>query len=232
MHETTLMEIQAAIARLLPPGVAVSAGLIADSATPLAATELPATARMSARRLREFSAGRHHARSALGRLGLHPAAVAVGPDRAPRWPAGFVGSISHAGDVVVAVAAPCAATRAIGIDLEPAVALDDDLLRRVCRPEECDRLTALPSPLQRAKLIFSAKESLYKCVAPVMGIFLEFDDVEILFDDHLQRFRARGHGRAAALIEPSTITGAFAEAGGYWITAAWQPGPAAAQEWV
>ncbi|RQW77021.1 MAG: 4'-phosphopantetheinyl transferase superfamily protein, partial [Methylococcus sp.] len=176
-------------------------------------------------RLREFTAGRAQARAALGQLGLHSAEVAVLPDRRPLWPTGFVGSISHAGHLALAVAAPVTALQAIGIDLEPAVPLDEELVQRVCRPEELGQLATSPAPLKVAKLIFSAKESVYKCIAPLTGIFLEFEDVEILFEPGEAGFRVRGHGPASALLGPATLTGAFAEAGGYWITVAWQRPP-------
>jgi 4'-phosphopantetheinyl transferase EntD len=222
MQEPELLEIRAAIARLLPAGVVASAGRIADANAPLTATELTSAARMSPRRLQEFAAGRQHARSALEQLGLRSPELAVGPDRAPQWPEGFVGSISHAGHLVLAVAAQSTALRAIGVDLEPAVPLDADLLLRVCRPEELARLATSASPSRGAKLIFSAKESVYKCIAPQTGAFLEFEEVEILFEAGVPRFRVRCHGPAAALGGCSDLAGAFVEAGGYWVTAAWQ----------
>lgn len=233
MQEPVLEEIRAAIRRMLPAGVVASAGAIGEAAGPLATVERPPAARMSPRRLQEYSAGRGHARKALEQLGLGSPGVAVGPGRAPLWPAGFVGSISHAGDLVLAVAAPSAAIRGIGVDLEPAVPLDADLVHRVCRPEEVARLPASAAPGQHAKLIFSAKESVYKCIAPLTGVFLEFEDVEILLDMGNEQFRARGHGPAAALIAPLELAGAYALAGGYWVTAAWQkPPPREGQERV
>jgi 4'-phosphopantetheinyl transferase EntD len=181
---------------------------------------------MSPRRLLEFSAGREHAKRALGELGLTSPEIAVGAGRAPLWPAGYVGSISHGGDLVVAVAATATRMRSIGVDLEPDVALDADLVRRVCRPEEVARVPASVALSRWAKLVFSAKESVYKCIAPLTGVFLEFEDVEILFDAGREQFLARGHGPAAGLIAPSTLAGTFAAAGGYWVTAAWQERPA------
>ena len=228
MPANELIEVSAALLRLLPTGVASSVGLIADHYPSLAPAELATTARMSAGRRQEFSAGRAHARIALQSLrvgmgvGLDSPVVPMGADRAPLWPQGFVGSISHAGELVLAVAAPWTLLSALGVDLEPALLLDGDLLNRVCRPEEVTRLADSPEPLREAKLIFSAKESVYKCVAPVLGIFLDFPDLEILFDREEEQFHARGHGPAAALIGPDTVTGRFADAGGYWLTAAWQ----------
>ncbi|MGX9147748.1 hypothetical protein [Mesorhizobium sp. 128a] len=49
---------------------------------------------MSLRRRREFGWGRHHAREALRHLGFAPVAI-LSRDRAPLWPSGVVGSISH-----------------------------------------------------------------------------------------------------------------------------------------
>ena len=222
MPANELIEVSAALRRLLPPVVASSAGLIADHYPPLPPEELAATERMTAGRRQEFSAGRAHARTVLQRLGLDSPVVPVGADRSPRWPRGFVGSISHAGELVLAVAASCTRVRALGVDLEPGLPLDNDLVNRICRPEELSRLAASAEPLRQAKLIFSAKESVYKCVAPQMGIFLDFPDLEIIFDGEPERFHARGHGKAAALIGPDTVTGRFAAAGGYWLTTAWQ----------
>lgn len=226
MRDSDLQEIRAAITRMLPESVVASVGAIASASASLTPAESTSAARMSPGRLQEFTAGRGHAKSALEQLGLHSPEVAVRPDRAPLWPRGYVGSISHSGDLVLAVAARSTALRAIGVDLEPAVPLDSELLQRVCRPEELARLAMSGEPSLRAKLIFSAKESVYKCIAPHTRSFLEFDEVEILFETGEQRFVARGHGRAGALLAPSTLAGAFIQAGGYWVTAAWQTAPA------
>jgi 4'-phosphopantetheinyl transferase EntD len=83
-------------------------------------------------------------------------------------------------------------------------------------------MRAAPSVLHQAKLVFSAKESVYKCVAPLMGVFLEFADVEILFGAEDDSFCARGHGPAETLINSATVNGRFVAAGGYWLTLAWQ----------
>lgn len=230
MQPDTPGEIRAALRLVLPPGIAISVANITGAFTPLAEAELVATVRMSPHRLQEFHAGRAQARLALQELGIRSPAVPVGPARDPQWPAGFVGSISHAGGIALAVAARTSVIGAIGIDLEPADPLDAELLRRVCRPEELARLGS--SPELGAKLTFSAKESVYKCLAPRTGIFLEFEDVEVELDMTGQAFATRGHGPAKSLISPHSVVGRLARAGGFWLTAAWQwpgtgpaPGP-------
>ena len=222
MGTSLLADVCAAMRRLVPPGVVCSAGPIAADYPPLAPAELAATGQMRSTRLQEFSAGRAHARKVLRELGLPSPTIPVSADRAPEWPPGFVGSISHAGDLVVVVAAPGTVLPAIGVDLEPCVPLDIELLNRVCRPEEVARIRSSPAALHRAKLVFSAKESVYKCVAPLTGVFLEFADVEILFGPDGDGFYAHGHGPAEALITSETVRGRFVAVGGYWLTVAWQ----------
>ena len=222
MGDLEAAAIRSAFRLLLPDGVAVSVGCIAGSSPTLDESERRATARMSPPRLREFAQGRAEARAALGALGAPSGPVPIGADRAPIWPPGYVGSISHAGDIAVAVAAARGQIAAIGVDLEPAVPLEPELLQRVCRPEELARLRAVPNPALHAKLIFSAKESVYKCIAPVLGLFLEFADLEIVFSGTGKGFHAVGHGPAQRHVSAKTIEGAWSKAGGYLLTGAWQ----------
>ncbi|MEO8444539.1 MAG: 4'-phosphopantetheinyl transferase superfamily protein [Gammaproteobacteria bacterium] len=225
MRSDALEELRAALRQMLPAAAGSGAARLNGTAATLHEAELAATTRMSPRRLLEFRAGRAVARIALGELGAGSPPLPVGPSRAPVWPEGFVGSISHAGEVAVAVATRTADIRAIGIDLEPALPLDAELLRRVCLPAELARLRRSADMALRAKLTFSAKESVYKCLAPVTGIFLEFDDVEILFDSGPAEFSVRGHGPGEAAIGAEKIAGRFALAGGYWLTTAWLSPP-------
>ncbi len=228
MSPDLLERIAEALKAALPAGTAFSLGPIATDHPPLMGEELPRARDMAAKRRVEFMAGRAHARAALAALGLPPLALPMGANRAPTWPSGIVGSISHAGDLVVAVVAPVRLLHGIGIDVEPATPLDEDLLERVCRPEELARIrdgsmhAPNPDPSHQAKLIFSAKESVYKCIAPRIGIFLEFGDVEILVDPHQPAFSVRGHGVARGHLGPGLLSGRFVELGGYWVTATWQ----------
>ena len=80
----------------------------------------------------------------------------------------------------------------------------------------------MPNPALHAKLIFSAKESVYKCVAPVLGLFLEFADLEIVFSATGEGFHAIGHGPAQGRVSAETVEGGWSEAGGYLLTGAWQ----------
>jgi 4'-phosphopantetheinyl transferase EntD len=229
MQPDEISELCAALLRMLPAGARSSAGSISGSSADLPTAELAATGRMSERRLKDFTAGRAQARIVLRELGLESPVVPVGPGRTPLWPAGFVGSISHAGDVAVAVGAPDSLLAAIGVDLEPAVPLATELLERVCLPAELARLRSHPRPGVGATLTFSAKESVYKCLSPLTGAFLEFEEVEIELDMAGGRFVARGHGPNGSLVSDALLVGRFAGVGGYWLTSAWQWATACAE---
>jgi len=143
-------------------------------------------------RRREFALGRQCARRALADLGIRDFPLLQGKDRAPIWPAGVVGSLTHCGNIGAAAVARADRIAALGIDIETAVPLGEDLYRLVCLPEEMARLAALPEAMRgvTAKLLFSAKESVFKCFYPLTGVFLDFLDCEICLEEESGEFTA------------------------------------------
>ena len=140
----------------------------------------------------EFLTGRAAARRALARLGVGGAPLLPGPDRAPRWPPGIVGSITHTREACAVAVARETDVRAIGIDAEPREALEENVWPTVCTAVERRTLASLPASERGAyaKLLFSAKEAVFKCVYPATSRFLEFTDAELTFDVSAQTFRA------------------------------------------
>jgi 4'-phosphopantetheinyl transferase EntD len=135
-------------------------------------------------RVEQFTAGRVCSRLALTRLGVAATTPIVrGEDRAPIWPPGFIGSISHTDAWCAAAVARTKDVRALGIDLEPATPLKEALWRRVCTQTERERLRGLPDPGLMGKILFSAKESVYKCQYPLTIQFLGFHAVELEVGD-------------------------------------------------
>jgi 4'-phosphopantetheinyl transferase EntD len=135
-------------------------------------------------RVEQFTAGRVCSRIALARLGVAATTpIPRGEDRAPIWPPGFVGSISHTDSWCAAAVARAEDVRAVGIDLEPSTPLKESLWRRVCTSKERDWLHELPAPGLTGKIVFSAKEAVYKCQYPITGKFLGFHAVEIELGD-------------------------------------------------
>lgn len=139
------------------------------------------------KRRREFAGGRLCARRALARLGIEDFPLLPDTDRVPLWPQGVVGCIAHTTGYVAAAAARSEATAGIGIDVERGDPLSPRVVPRICAAAEILRLSRLPprSGVDWYKLIFSAKESLYKAYYPLTRTFLGFHDVDIVVEpDH------------------------------------------------
>lgn len=168
---------------LFPPGVLAGSAPVTDDEDGLFPEERLLVTSAVAKRRREFAAARRCARALLLQLGEPPRPLLRSADRAPIWPADVVGSISHADALVaVAVARPALAA-GLGIDVEPDAPLEPGLWSRICTAAELARLPGSdPETRGRAaRLVFSAKEALYKCVHPHVGRFIGFREVEIDF---------------------------------------------------
>lgn len=135
----------------------------------------------SAKRQREFHAGRLAAADALRRLGAHDTHVPVGAQRAPVWPDGFVGSITHDDDVAIAAAVRVGTVTGIGIDIEQADRFSAGLAERIGSGSEF-RLWqggAGRSITHGDIALFSFKESIFKCLHGAVGRYFDFRDVEV-----------------------------------------------------
>lgn len=146
------------------------------------------------RRRREFTTGRHCARIALARLGQAPVAIVKGELGAPGWPDGVVGSITHCVGYRAAAVARAVDLMTIGIDAEPNERLPAGVLDVISLPRERERLDVIAprSPgIAWDRLLFSAKESVYKAWFPVVRSFLDFGDADIAFDPAAGVFTAR-----------------------------------------
>jgi 4'-phosphopantetheinyl transferase EntD len=134
-----------------------------------------------ASRQREFALGRSCARRALAQFGVPPIAIGVDAKRAPSWPAGFVGSITHCRGFVGALVARTDCLRAIGFDAELAEPLAPDLVRLICTEAELEWMRTNPTSTGPGweKVLFSAKEAVHKCISPLYGAMLDFLDVAL-----------------------------------------------------
>jgi len=131
-------------------------------------------------RRREFATGRRLAHELLDGLGLDDGPLLLGRDRAPLWPDGATGSISHgAGHCVVAVART-ERVEAVGVDLEDDGPLADDLFASILTARERAALEEEDGMLgATAKRVFCAKEATYKALSSRVRRILDFHDVEI-----------------------------------------------------
>jgi 4'-phosphopantetheinyl transferase EntD len=142
------------------------------------------------KRRREFTTGRACARQALGHLGITPVAIPNGPHGEPQWPPGVVGSLTHCAGYRACAVARATTLRSIGIDAEPNQPLPSGVLEEVAfGPER--KLVAAPGHVHMDRLLFSAKEAIYKAWFPLAGRWLGFEDAELRFDMDTRTFQAR-----------------------------------------
>ncbi|MFD6288997.1 4'-phosphopantetheinyl transferase [Streptomyces sp. NPDC060205] len=163
-------------------------------------------ARAVEKRRREFTVVRGCARRAMEKLGVPPQAVVSGDRGAPRWPAGLIGSMTHCEGYAAAALARATDLASLGIDAEPHLPLPADVLPSVALPEEVRRLDELAADHPRIhwdRLLFSAKESVYKAWFPLTGKWLDFSEADI------EVFMDPGHttsgGLSAGLLVPGPV---------------------------
>ena len=171
------------IEALFPPDVIALRATAAMANEPLHPDEARDANRMSVDRRREFALGRAVARHALAKLGVSDAVIPRGADRAPCWPAGVVGSLTHSGEFCAVAVAWREPVVGLGIDVEQDTPLSPRAMARICTERERIHLATLP-PLPAGsweKLVFSAKESFYKCYYGLTHTKLGFRDAEITF---------------------------------------------------
>jgi 4'-phosphopantetheinyl transferase EntD len=137
----------------------------------------------SAGRRREFGAGRACARMALAALGRPAVAILRGAQREPVWPRDVAGSITHCAGYCAAAVADSASVASLGIDAEPDEPLPAGILQRISRPEERGPLEVLPrGGACWDRLLFCAKESVFKAWFPLFRCWLGFEDARVAFD--------------------------------------------------
>lgn len=141
-----------------------------------------------AKRQAEYLAGRLCAREALRRVTGQPGVPAVGEDRAPQWPLGVVGSITHGDNWAAALVAQREQWRALGLDVERLLPAEraQRLQGEILTPTELQRLQNLDDETRAARisLTFSLKESLFKALYPLTLTRFYFHDAELLEIDH------------------------------------------------
>jgi 4'-phosphopantetheinyl transferase EntD len=158
---------------------------------------------------RASGAARIVARELLPRIGLAPRAIPRSASGPPIWPRGIVGSLAHDTKVAVAAIAKRNDFLSIGIDVEPAEALDLDLLDIVATASERE---SIHDDLCHGRLLFAVKEAVYKAVFPLDGMFLDHHDVEVNLTARTATVR---NGRVVGFrycVEPHIVVLAFISA--------------------
>ncbi len=199
----------ALLRNLLPDDIAVCFSASCPTGATLYEAELPCTRGMVPKRLQEFTHGRYCARTAMAELGVTPVAIPKAADRSPIWPEGVTGAITHTGAIAAAALGPSARYAGIGLDIEAPEPLDDATREMILRPEE------QPADGRHAKLLFSIKEAIYKCIYPAVGMYVDFREMGVQLEPAEGSFRALP---ACDRFAPETIAGLL---GRYRVTDDW-----------
>jgi 4'-phosphopantetheinyl transferase EntD len=194
---------RALLAELLPAPVVVVEAFADIADARLFPAEEAAMSRAVDRRRREYATARACAHQALTGLGVPAVPILVGERGAPQWPPGIAGSITHCAGYRAAAAARTADLASLGLDAEPDAPLPGGVLDAISLPGERAGLAALGLVSGETgpggggergpswdRLLFSAKESVYKAWFPLTGRWLGFADAEVTISPD-GSFRAR-----------------------------------------
>src|SRR4029077_16676504 len=107
---------------------------------------------------RSSGAARIVARELFRQLGRGDDAIRKGASGVPIWPDGLVGSLAHDAEIAVAAIARRHNFLSLGVDIEPAEALDSDLFELVATKTERRRIR---NDGLAGRLLFSVKEAVY-----------------------------------------------------------------------
>ncbi|WP_405404634.1 phosphopantetheinyl transferase [Paracoccus sp. Ld10] len=179
MTKENIISLTRAIRAMVQPGVGLALCKINVLHPPLWPDEDHAISRAVPARIREFTAGRTAARQAMTDAGLPPAPVTTNRDRAPRWPDGLSGSITHTAHIAAAIVARQQDWPGLGLDLESACAMDDGMAELIRHP--LDHPPPFLPPALASTLLFSAKEAAFKAQFPLTGLWIDYRAVALQF---------------------------------------------------
>lgn len=189
------------LARLLPHDASCAETREDHVPEVLHPSEEAVIARAVQKRRVEFTAVRHCARVAMDRMGIERPPLVPGDAGAPVWPSGIVGSMTHCAGYRAAAVARSDRIVALGIDAEPDDRLPDGVLDAVSSSRERAHLSQM-ARMDRGphwdRILFSAKESVYKTWYPLARRWLGFEDAEI-------EFLSGGHFRASLSVSGLSV---------------------------
>ena len=208
LGERDIEQFVRSFAKLLPDGFEAAACPITtvEPQQALQPEEWAQAHQFRPKRRQEFAAGRVAARRALAQLGHEPVALPIGYGRAPVWPPGLIGSISHAHEIALAAAGPDSCIAALGIDIERQNALSDELAILIITPGD--------SPVADPTLLFSIKESAFKCLFRSVGRVIDYTETRVAIAAEAGTFVLAPSTQATTSF--AKVHGYFDMAHGYW----------------
>lgn len=136
------------------------------------------------KRQKEFIAGRLLVKRSLKVFGIENFALLSGDNREPIWPDNIIGSISHSNKYICTAVSEISSYKGIGVDLEPIGEVRKNMLHHILTENEQNWLKGLEQDNLKKlyTIIFSAKESIYKCIFPIVRKFIDFHQVDTFID--------------------------------------------------
>ncbi|WP_103532632.1 4'-phosphopantetheinyl transferase [Streptomyces sp. SM11] len=134
--------------------------------------------------VRRFAAARSCAHRCLDQLSLPYVPLLRTAEGGPVWPSGVVGSITHCAGYRGAVAARTGVWAALGVDAERALPLSPGVLDLVATGPErrgVAELSGIRPDVPWDRLLFSAKESVYKAWHPATARWIGTRAIEVAF---------------------------------------------------
>ncbi|MFJ9109269.1 4'-phosphopantetheinyl transferase [Streptomyces sp. NPDC102283] len=213
------------IAELMPAAVAAAQSFGEPDATPpVFAQEAALIERALLSRRREFSTVRACAREAMSRLGFPPAPILHGAQGEPLWPGGLVGSMAHCEGYRVAALARAEEVAMVGVDAEPNEPCPDGIRELIAGPGELAMLVELDArhpDIAWDRLLFSAKECVYKAWYPLARRWLGFEDAAVVLEPESETFTAHllSSGPVVNGVRLSVLRGRWTAQQGLLVTA-------------
>ncbi len=152
--------------------------LVRDHFDQLVGREKTRFYKMPSSRAKEYSSGRYAAHLAQKAVGLRQIEI-LNKGRAPIWPKDYVGAITH--DAKYAGAIVSTQLKGVGLDFERIGRIKPKLHEKLFTDVEQNWLSQ-QTRLEASTIMFSAKESVYKSVYPILERFVGFQEVEISVD--------------------------------------------------
>lgn len=181
----TLHELNVTLQSVLSAGIQGSAVKVVDENFLARSDIRRSKAFTNARAAEHFCLGRVAARKALARLlpDVQPVTaweLQRNKDGSVEWPSGAVGSISHSKGAAIAAVARLPQYRALGLDLEFHRIVHARTMARVCLANEEIKLADVSSDENKRFFhIFSAKEAIFKALAPLVKRNFGFRAVQL-----------------------------------------------------
>lgn len=203
------------VGRVLPGPIAAVEAFSDDPDERCFPGEEDLVAKAGAARRGEFITARRCARQALQLIGRPAVAIRPGPRREPRWPSDIVGSITHCPGYRAAAIASASSFDGIGIDAEPHRPLPPRVVERITAAGEPEMLAGLHREhpdVHWDRLLFSAKEAVYKAWFPLTRRWLGLRDARLFVDAATCTFGARlvrDEGRITDERPPVRFHGSF-----------------------